>query len=153
VIATIVSLSSALISKHPVDPEEPFQYLAGWTYILVAIGYSALVFWGNIFDRFTGARQIYSGFVNLSGTSSIPRFRTKLASSQVVLVHCFYLLILLCCFRTTSLALSFLPHWLTNTFDLGKSGRWSILDFGLLIFTAVLALVERRHLCSGADDT
>jgi hypothetical protein len=93
------------------------------------------------------------GYVHLAGLPSTPRFRTRKPFSTVVLLHCLYVLILVCCLRTATLALPYLPQWMTSTFDVGKGTRWSVLDILLFLIGSTLSFVERRRLCSDSDTT
>lgn len=73
---------SVLLSKQSVNPNEALLYFAGWGYVVVAILYSAFVFFGRFLDRWTGAGQTWTGFVNWSGYL-IPPFSTQRPPSQV----------------------------------------------------------------------
>jgi hypothetical protein len=156
-LLSIVPLSDAgtalltiLISTRPLDPNEALLHLGGWTYVFVALFYSALVFWGDVLDRLP-YRDPITGVIKWSGSSSIPRFHSNKPVAQVFLLHCIYLLSFLCCLRITTNYLSFFPRWLTDTFDVGRGDEWSLLDIGLFMLGIALAFIERVNLSSGTD--
>lgn len=135
--------------KQGVDPEEILQYFSWWAYLAIAVGYTAFVFLCGKIDKFIGfGRRVQPGAISLPDDSSDSAGKVVGPFSRVMLIHGWFLLALLCSLRIVALALPYLPHWVTDTFDEGKHGRSSVADYLCLIAAAALAFVERKRLCS-----
>lgn len=147
---------NVLLSTHPVDANESLVHFQWWGYIVVAILYSAFVFFAGFLDRasrFIESERNPTGPVSWLGYSSIPRFRTNKRPSQILAIHCTYLLGLMCCIRIAAFSVPYFPTWSTSQFDIGRGDQFSVLDLSLVLVGLVLAMVERSKLCAEADDS
>lgn len=122
---------SAIPMPQGIDPQEILQYFSCWAYLLVAAAYSALVFSGELSKD---GPVIFSN----QNARSVP---------QVALAHGAFLIVLLCFLRLASFIVSALPNWMTNTFNAGRRGGFSIADFLFVAVSSIMVLIERKRLC------
>jgi hypothetical protein len=138
--------------RPSVDPEEVLQYLSWWAYVAIAVGYTVFVFRSDIISKigkFIGfARRIWYGQIDPPDDSRASAMKIEGPLSRVMLIHGWFLLILLCSLRITALALPYLPHWMTDTFDGARHVPTSVTDLFCIFASAALAFVERLLLCS-----
>jgi hypothetical protein len=143
-----VSAMFTLISNSPIrrniDPDEALRYFSWTRYSIVAVVYTAVVFWLELAKN---------GPFIFSRTNS----RSKM---QVVLAHAMFLVILLCGYRVCTQIVPALPFWMTDTFRTSRSSRASFADIISCIVALGMAYFERKWLyresetvCSGSDDS
>ena len=129
--AIAVAFAFFAISISPgIDPQEILQYFSGPVYALVAAGFSAFVFRGEL-------------------SKDGPRIFSKQNArtvSQIIAVHAAYLTMFLCLLRLASYIVLTVPRWMTNTFDGGRHLRLSIIDLLFIAVSVTVALIERKHL-------
>lgn len=113
-----------------IDPDEVLRYFSWTRFAIVAVVYSAVVFWSEL------ARN--GPFI----------FSRKNARSkpQVWLAHAIFLTILLCDYRICNEIVPALPFWMTDTFHLRFSNRASLADIISILLALGMALVERKWL-------
>lgn len=129
-----------------VDPDEVLQYFSWSAYAGVAVLYSAFVFWGNRLSNLISIiRRSRTGRDYIGDDSADPSDELACSTSQVVLIHSLFLFILLSLLRLTSLAVPYLPHWMTDTF---AASHTTIVDLLCLLAFGILVQVERQCLFS-----
>ena len=122
--------SSGTPTPHGTDPQELLQYFSGPVYALVAAGFSAFVF---------------SGELSKDGPRIFSKQNARTVS-QIIALHAAYLTMFLCLLRLASYIVLTVPLWMTNTFNGGRHLRLSIFDLLFAAVWVILALIERKHL-------
>lgn len=113
-----------------IDPDEVLRYFSWARFSVVAVVYSAAVFWIELAK---------DGPFMFSRKNA----RSKL---QVLLAHAIFLTILFCGYRICNGVVPALPFWMTDTFRLRYSGRASFADTISILLALGMALFERKWL-------
>ncbi|HEY2472649.1 MAG TPA: hypothetical protein VGI45_32990 [Terracidiphilus sp.] len=113
-----------------IDPDEVLRYFSWTRYAIVAVVYTASVFW---FELAKDGPFIFSR----------NNTRSKL---QVLLAHAMFLTILLCGYRICTEIVPALPFWMTDTFRLKRSSRASFADIISCLVAFGMAYFERNWL-------
>jgi hypothetical protein len=125
----IILVATDQIARN-IDPNEALRYFSWTLFAVIAVVYTAFVFWVELAK---------DGPLILSTRNA----RTRL---QVFFGHALFLTILLCCDRICVYVVPTLPFWMTDTFRLRHSNRASIIDILLFVGMFAMAYFERKWL-------
>jgi hypothetical protein len=113
-----------------IDPDEVLRYFSWARYAIVAVVYTAFVFWLELAK---------DGPFILSSKNT----RSKL---QVFEAHTIFLAILLFGYRACITIVPTLPFWMTDTFRIRSSERLSLADLISCLAALGMAYFERKWL-------
>jgi hypothetical protein len=113
-----------------IDPQEALRYFSWVRFIIIAVIYTAFVFW---LELAKDGPFIFSS-------------RNARSRSYVFRAHAMFLTILFCCFRISIFIVPSLPFWMTDTFVTGHGNRGSIADIFLCLAAFGMAYFERKWL-------
>lgn len=113
-----------------IDPDEALRYFSWTQYGIVAVVYTAFVFWLELAK---------DGPFIFSRNNA----RSKL---QVLQAHAIFLTILLCGYRICTEIVPALPFWMSDTFPLPRSNRASFADIISCLVALGMAYFERKWL-------
>ena len=114
---------------HVVDPLEQLQFSSWPSCLLIGIFYSMFIFFEEIPPE---DRTIFSE-------------RNKRSPTQILLIHISFLAFLFCVLRACAHFAGYLPHWITDGYDLGE-GPLSVANVLFFIVGAALAAYEKHVL-------
>jgi hypothetical protein len=123
-----ISVVSSRIGN--IDPDEVLRYFSWTVYAIVAVVYTAFVFWRELAK---------DGPFIFSRNNA----RSKL---QVLLAHAMFLTILLFGYLICTEVVPVLPFWMTDTVRLRHSGRASLADGFSFLVAFGMAYFERKWL-------
>lgn len=112
-----------------IDPDEVLRYFSWTQYTIVAVVYTALVFWLELAK---------DGPFILSRKN----IRSKM---QVLQAHAMFLTVLLCGYRICTEIVPALPFWMTDTFR-SRGLNTSFADIALFLAAFAMAQFERKWL-------
>ena len=126
-------LFTLIVTSHSgrnIDPDEVLRYFSWTGYTIVAVVYTAFVFWLELAEDgpFIFSRN---------------NVRSKL---QVLQAHAIFMAILLCGYCICTEIVPALPFWMTDTFRLRYSARASFADILLCLAAFGMAYFERKWL-------
>jgi hypothetical protein len=114
-----------------IDPDEVLRYFSWTRYAVIAVVYTAFVFWLELAK---------DGPFILSDKNA----RSK---SQVIQAHAIFLTVLLGGYVICTDIVPKLPFWMTDTFRVGRSTRASVADIVVCAAALGMAYFERKWLC------
>ncbi len=123
----LIELYPAFFPKV-VDPNMQFQFSSWRGCLLIGLLYSAFIFFEEIPEDWT----IFSE-------------RNKRSSTQILLIHISFLAFLFCVLRARAHFAGYLPHWITDGYDMGE-GPLSVANVLFFIGGAMLAVYEKHVL-------
>jgi hypothetical protein len=128
-IELIVLIANERITRN-IDPAQSLRYFSWALFAVIAVVYSAFVFWLELAKDgpFIFSRN---------------NVRTRL---QVLLAHAMFLTILLCCYRICTYLVPALPFWMTDTFRLTTRSKTSFAAIVLCLAALGMAYFERKWL-------
>jgi hypothetical protein len=113
-----------------IDPDEVLRYFSWTRFAIVAVVYSAVVFWIELAK---------------DGPFIFSRRNTR-SKTQVLLAHAMFLAAFLCGYRICTRIVPTLPFWMTDTFRLSRSTRASFADIICCLVALGIAYFERKSL-------
>jgi len=113
-----------------IDPDEALRYFSWARFIIMAVIYTAFVFW---LEFAKDGPFIFSP-------------KNARSRSYVLQAHAMFLTILFCCFRISTFIVPSLPFWMTDTFVIRRGNRASIADIFLGLAALGMAYFERKWL-------
>lgn len=128
-VGVFALLVTPYISRN-IDPDEALRYFSWTRFAVVAVIYTAFVFWQEL------AKD--GPFI-----CSLKNARSK---PQVLQAHAAFLMILLCGYRICTGIVPALPFWMTDTFRLRRSARASLADILSCLVALGMAYFERKWL-------
>jgi hypothetical protein len=126
-------LFTLIVTSHigrNIDPDEVLRYFSWTRFAIVAVVYTAFVFWLELAKN---------GPFIFSRNNA----RSKL---QVLHAHAIFLTILLCGYRICTEIVPAMPFWMTDTFPLRRSARGSFADITSCLVASGMAYFERKWL-------
>jgi hypothetical protein len=128
-IGLIILIANDQVPRN-IDPDEALRYFSWSTFAVIAVVYTAFVFWLElakdgpcIFSR-ENARSRVQGF----------------------LAHALFLIVLICGYRICTYMVPTIPFWMTDTFRVRHSNRASFIDIVLFFAALAMAYFERKWL-------
>lgn len=128
-IGLIILMANDRVTRN-IDPDEALRYFSWSMVAVVAVVYTAFVFWLELAK---------DGPFILSRKNA----RSRL---QVFLAHALFLTILICAYRICTYMVPIFPFWTTDTFRLRHSNRASFVDILLFLAALAMAYFERKWL-------
>jgi hypothetical protein len=115
---------------------EQVEYFSWWGYLFIGFLYSTFVFSKEVpEDR-----------------PSIFSMQNKRSPVQILLMHSSFLALLYLVARMFAHIAGYLPHWITNEYDMGE-GSLSVADVLFFIGAALLAAYEKHVLFPGTTES
>ncbi len=128
-IALITFIANDRVGRN-IDPDEALRYFSWSRFAVIAVVYTAVVFWLELAK---------------DGPFILSR-KNERSRLQVLLAHALCLTILICGYRVCTYMVPMMPFWMADTFRLRHSNRASFIDILLFLTALAMAYSERKWL-------